>query len=57
MTLYYYMCRSWQDCCKKGENLSCPSVSVDSASDECWCLNNDIFYNFIMRLTVDGKSQ
>jgi len=20
MTLYYYMCRSWQDCCRRGEN-------------------------------------
>jgi len=22
MTLYYYMCRSWQDCCRRGENRS-----------------------------------
>jgi hypothetical protein len=43
-TLYYYVCRSWQDCCRKGENRSWPSVSVDSVDSECWCLNNDIFF-------------
>ena len=52
MTLYYYMCRSWQDCCRRGENRSWPSVSVES---ECWCLNNAIFYAFIMRLTVEER--
>ena len=50
MTLYYYMYRSWQDCCRRGENRSWPSVSVDS---ECWCLNNAIVYTFIMQLTVE----
>ena len=40
ITLYYYMCRSWQDCCRRGENLSWPSVSVGSVDSECWCLNN-----------------
>jgi hypothetical protein len=54
MTLYYYMCRSWQYCCRRGENRSWPSVSVASVDSECWCLNNAIFYAFIMRLTV-GK--
>jgi hypothetical protein len=29
MTLNYYMCRSWQDCCRRGENRSWPSVSVE----------------------------
>jgi len=29
MTLYYYMCRSWQDCCRTGENRSWSSVSVE----------------------------
>jgi hypothetical protein len=53
MTLYYYMCRSWQDCCRRGENWSWPSVSVESVGSECWCLNNAIFYAFIMRLTVE----
>jgi len=53
MTLYYYMCRSWQDCCSRGENRSWPSVSVESVDSECWCLNNAIFYAFIMRLTVE----
>jgi hypothetical protein len=43
MTLYYYMCRSWQDCCRKGENRSWPSVSVESVESECWCLNNAFF--------------
>jgi hypothetical protein len=42
MTLYYYMCRSWQDCFKKGENRSWPSVSVESVDSECWYLNNTI---------------
>ena len=51
MTTYYYMCRSWQDCCRRGENRSW-SESVDS---ECWCLNNAIFYAFIMRLTVEER--
>ena len=53
MTLYYYMCRSWQDCCWRGENRSWPSVSVESVDSECWFLNNAIFYAFIMRLTVE----
>jgi len=52
MTLFYYMCRSWQDCCRRGENQYWPSVSVESVDSECWFLNNTIFYAFIMRLTV-----
>jgi len=55
MTLYYYMCRSWQDCCMRGENRSWPSVSVESVDSECWCLNNAIFYAFIIRLTVEER--
>jgi len=55
MTLYYYMCRSWQDCCRRGENRSWPSVSVESVDSERWCLNNAIFYAFIMRLTVEER--
>jgi len=55
MTLYYYMSRSWQDCCRRGENRSWPSVSVESVDSECWCLNNAIFYAFIMRLTVEER--
>jgi hypothetical protein len=53
MTLYYYMCRSWQDCCRRGENQSWPSLSVESVHSESWCLNNAIFYAFITRLTVE----
>jgi hypothetical protein len=52
MILYYYMCRSWQDCCRGEENRFWPSVSVESVDSECWCLNNTIFYALIMRLTV-----
>jgi hypothetical protein len=52
MPLYYYMCRSWQDFCRRGENRSWPSVSVESVDSECWCLNKDIFYAFIMLLAV-----
>ena len=55
MTLYCYMCRSWQDCCRRGENRSWPSVSVESVDSECWCLNNAIFYALIMRLTVEER--
>ena len=55
MTLYYYMCRSWQDCCRRGENWSWPSISVESVDSECWCLNNASFYAFIMRLTVEER--
>jgi hypothetical protein len=55
MTLYYYICRSWQDCCRRGENRSWPSASVESVDSECWCLNNAIFYAFIMRLTVEER--
>ena len=55
MTLYYYMYRSWQDCCRRGENRSWPSVSVESVDSECWCVNNAIFYAFIMRLTVEER--
>jgi hypothetical protein len=52
MTLYYYMCRSWQDCCRRGENRSWPSVSVESVDSECWFFNYTIFYAFIIWLTV-----
>ena len=55
MTLYYYMYRSWQDCCRRGENRSWPSVSVESAHSEYWCLNNAIVYAFIMWLTVEER--
>ena len=55
MILYCYMCRSWQDFCRRGENRSWPSVSVESADSECWCLNNVIVYAFIMRLTVEER--
>jgi hypothetical protein len=55
MTLYCYMCRSWQDCCRRGENLSWPSASVESVDSECWFLNNAILYAFIMRLTVEVR--
>jgi len=54
MTLYY-MYRSWQDCCRRGENRSWPSVSVESVDSECWFLNNAIFYVFIKRLTVEKR--
>jgi len=55
MTLYYYMCRSWQDCCRRGDNRSWPSVSAESVDSECWCLNNAIFYAFVMLLTVEER--
>jgi len=55
MTLYYYMCRSWQDCCRSGENRSWPSVLVKSVDSECWCSNKALFYPFIMRLTVEER--
>ena len=51
MTLYYYVCRSWQDCCRRGENRSWPSVTVEC---DCWC-SNIILYAFIMRLRVEGR--
>jgi len=38
MTLYYYMYRSWQDCCRRGENRSWPSISIESVDSEYWCL-------------------
>ena len=55
MTLYYYIYRSWQDCCRRGENRSWPSVSVESVDSEYWCLNNAIVYAFIMWLTVEER--
>ena len=55
MTLYYYMYRSWKDCCRRGENRSWPSVSVESVDSEYWCLNNAIVYAFIMRLKVEER--
>jgi hypothetical protein len=55
MTLYYYMCKSWQDCCKRGENRSWPPVSLESVDSECWFLNNTIFFAFIMRLMVEER--
>ena len=55
MTLYYYMYRSWQDSCRRGENRSWPSVSVESVDSEGWCLNSAIVYAFIMRLTVEER--
>jgi len=53
MTLYCYMCRSRQDCCRRGGNRSWPSVSAESVDSEWWFFNNAIFYAFIMRLTVE----
>ena len=47
------MYMSWQDCCRRGENRSWPSVSVESVDSEYWYLNNAIVYAFIMRLTVE----
>jgi hypothetical protein len=32
-----------------------PFVSVESIDTECWCLNNAIFYAFIMRLTREER--
>ena len=55
MTLYYYMYRSWQDCCRRGENRSWSFVSVESVDSEYWCLNNAIVYAFIMRLRVEER--
>ena len=55
MTLYYYMYRCWQDCCRRGENRSWPSVSVESVDSEYWCLNSAFVYAFIMRLTVEER--
>ena len=55
MTLYYYMYRSWQDCCRRGENRSWPSVSIESVDSEYWCLNKALVYAFIMRLTVEER--
>jgi hypothetical protein len=55
MTLYYYMCRSWQDCYRRGEKRFWPSVSVESVDSEWWCLNNAIFYAFILQLTVEER--
>ena len=49
------MYRSWQGCCRRGENPSGPSVSVESVDSEYWCLNNAIVYGFIMRLTVEER--
>jgi hypothetical protein len=39
----------------RGENWSWPSVSVESVDSERWCLNNAIFYAFIMQLTVEER--
>jgi hypothetical protein len=50
-----YMFRSWQDCCRRGQNRSWPSVSIESVDSECWCLNNAIFYALIMWLTVEER--
>jgi hypothetical protein len=55
MTLYYYMYRNWQDCCRRGENRSWPSVSVESVDSEYWCLNSAFVYAFIMWLTVEER--
>jgi hypothetical protein len=43
MKLHYYMYRCLQDCCRRGENRSWPSVSVESVDSECWFLKNAIF--------------
>ena len=48
MTLHYYMCR-------RGENRSWPSVSVESVDSECCCLNSAIFYTFMVRLAVEER--
>jgi hypothetical protein len=46
MTLYYYMCRSWQDCYRRGEKRSLPSVSVESVNSECWFFEQRHFLRF-----------
>ena len=51
----FLMCRSWQDCCRRGENRSWPSVLVESVDSECWFLNNSIFCALIMRLMVEER--
>ena len=55
MTLYCYMCRSWKDCCRRGDNRCWPSVSVESVDSECWGLSNAMFYAFIIQLTVEER--
>jgi hypothetical protein len=55
MTLYYYMCSSWQDCCRRGENRSWPSVSVESVDSECWCLDRTILWGLIVWLPVEER--
>ena len=55
MILYYYMYRSWQDCCRRGQNRSWPTVSVESVDSECWFLNNAFVYASIMQLTVEER--
>jgi len=49
------MCRSWEECCRGGENRSWPSVSVESVDSECWCLKNAIVCALIMRLIVEER--
>jgi hypothetical protein len=38
-----------------GENRFWQSVPIESVDSEHWCLNNAIFYAFIMRLTVEER--
>ena len=53
--LVWHYTTTWQDCCRRGESRSWPSVSVESVDSEYWCLNNAIVYAFIMRLTVEER--
>ena len=55
MSLYCYICSSWQDCCRRGENRSWPSVTAESVDSGCWGLNNGIFYAVIMQLTEEKR--
>jgi hypothetical protein len=56
MTLYYYMCRSWQDCCRRGRTgLGHPyQLNQLTVSAGVW---TPFFYAFIVRLTVEERLQ
>jgi len=53
MTLYYYMYRSWQDCCRRGENRSWPSISVESVD---WVLVFEQRHCLRLRVQPLGRS-
>jgi len=55
MTLYCYMCIFGKTVAGSGRTGLGHLYQLNQSIAECWCLNNAIFYAFIMRFTVEER--